>query len=142
MYLSVVGIWQNILGSLNEIGSARANPENEEKVRQDSSAGARKKDGFVRTNNQEEPPVIISCQSSSFLVQSRPWCTYVASPSKSVHVMHSTNDPLGEPKRVSRIKHPAQSRSRRRTPQELFLCNKRIDSARSGICEKSCFVGA
>jgi len=35
--------------------------------------GARKKDGFVRTNNQEEPPVIISCQSSSFLVQSRPW---------------------------------------------------------------------
>lgn len=91
----------------------RARRTKRRKVRQDSSTGARKKDGFVRTNNQEEPLVIISCQSSSFLVQSRPWCTYVASPSKSAHVMHPTNDPLGEPKRVSRIKHPAPARSRR-----------------------------
>lgn len=101
------------LRSSNEIGSARAKSGNEGKLRQDSSAGAWKKDGFVRTNNQEEPPVIISCQSSSFLVQSRPRCTYVASLSKSAHVMHPTNDPLGEPKRVSRIKHPALGKSRR-----------------------------
>lgn len=82
-------------------------------VRQDSSTGTRKKDGLARTNNQKAPPVIISCQSSSFLAQSQPLRTYVAAPFKSAHVMHSTNDPLGELKRVSRIKHPAAGRSER-----------------------------
>lgn len=75
--------------------------------------GTRKKDGLARTNNQKAPPVIISCQSSSFLAQSQPLRTYVAAPFKSAHVMHSTNDPLGELKRVSRIKHPAAGRSER-----------------------------
>jgi len=56
-------------------------------------ARARKKDAPVGRNNQKQPPVIISCQSDSFPVQSRPSCIRVASPFKSAHVMRPTNDP-------------------------------------------------
>jgi len=51
---------------------------------------ARKKDASVGTNNQKEPPVIISCQSDSFLVHP---CGF--SPLECAHVMRPTNDPRG-----------------------------------------------